>query len=251
MTVSFTSVRPGDVISSDLMNYVLTKLAEFDARLSKLEAGSVSGNVQIASFDPPLQQNAGRPLTIYGSNFAVPASVNLVMLGNYQITSFTSPNSATVLNFTIPNDFVPPADGNVSVTISNSQGKTTALYKVLPFVQVTGPDPVIQNVLPIYPTTVILVKNPIHIVGANFAPTGSDNQIIFDVVTSLGVDHYPQAGSQLVFDNAHSDSNNIIVTLPDISEISTPGPAGQREVTLRLTVGAHPEQRFPFTARRS
>jgi hypothetical protein len=190
-------------------------------------------------------------LTIFGSNFAVPATANNIRIDGTQITSFTTPNSDTVLNFNIPNSFVPPPSELVTVTVTNSQGSTSVLYRILPFVPVSGPDPVIVNVLPQSPATVILVNNPIQIVGANFAPTGSDNKILFDFVAGANVVTYPLTGSQLVFDNAHSDANNIIVTLPDIREINIPGPAGQRNVTLRLTVGAHPEQRFPFPARRS
>lgn len=253
MSATYTSVRPGDPITSDLMNFVLAKLQEFDTRISKLEAGTSVSQVQITGFVPLVQQNAGRNLTIQGNNFATPATVNTVMLNNTQITSFTSPNTNTVLNFTIPASFVPPPDGNVMITVSNSNGNTSVLYNILPFVQVAGPDPVIQQVLPVSPAVLILVNNPIHVVGANFSPTSAGDQVSFDVTASDGSTvTYPKAGTSLTFDvGGTSDASNIFVTLPDIAEISTPGPAGQTTVTLRLTVGAHPEQRFPFQARRS
>jgi len=251
MAALFTDVRPGDIISSNLMNFVLTKLQEFDSRIGKLESGTSAGQVRITSFDPPVQQNAGRNLTIFGSGFAVPADVNTVLLNQTRVTTFTSPNSDTVLNVVIPNAFVPPPDNLVTVSISNSQGNTSVLYKILPFVTVPGPPPVVQNVLPVSPATVVLVNQPIQIVGANFAATGSDNQILFEITVGSNTVTYPSASASLAFDNAHSDANNIVVTLPDITEISVPGALGQRMVTLRLTVGAHPEVRFPFPARRS
>jgi hypothetical protein len=251
MAAPFTNVNPGDVITSDLMNFILTKLQEYDSRIGKLESGTSAGQVHVTSFDPANQQNAGRNLTIFGAGFAVPAETNNITLNQVKITNFTSPNSDTVLNFIIPNDFIPPADNLVTVSIGNSQGSTSVLYKVLPFVAVPGPDPVIQGVAPVAPATAILVNAPIHITGANFAPTGSANQILFDIVLGPNTVTYPRPGNTLVFDDAHSGVNDIIVTLPDIVEINLPGPAGQRTVTLRLTVGAHPEQRFQFAARRS
>jgi hypothetical protein len=235
------------------MNFVLTKLTEFDNRISKLETGSSAGQVQITGFDPPVQQNAGRNLSVMGSNFVTPATVNIVKLNDTQITSFTSPNNDKILNFVIPNSFVPPPDGNVTVSVSNSKGSTSVLYKVLPFVQVVGPDPVITQVLPVSPAVLILVNHPIHIVGGNFAPTSAGDHILFDVTASDGSNvTYPKAGSSLTFDSGGtSDPNNIFVTLPDMAEINIPGPAGEMPVTLRLIVGAHPEQRFQLLARRS
>ena len=50
MSATYTSVRPGDPITSDLMNFVLAKLQEFDTRISKLEAGTSVSQVQITGF---------------------------------------------------------------------------------------------------------------------------------------------------------------------------------------------------------
>lgn len=251
MATDYTDFRPGDLIAPDIFTFFSTKIAELEDRVAKLESGNTLTPVRITGFNPAVQQNSGRNLTITGSGFAVPAEANTIMLNQTQIHNFTSPNSDTVLNFVIPSDFVPPSNNLVTITISNAQGSTSVLYRILPFVPVPGPDPVIQSVLPVNPAVLILVNAPIHIVGANFAPVGSDNQIFFDVVSGANTVTYPRPGNTLVFNNAQSSTTDIVVTLPDIAEINLGGPIGQRIVTLRLTVGAHPEQRFPFSARRS
>lgn len=255
MATTFTSVNPGDVISSDLMNFVLSKIQEYETRLEKLEAGGGSGQLTITSTNPPYQQNAGRTLSIVGKNFAVPPSSNTVTLGTYVVpaANFQSPNSDTVLTFLIPQNFIPPANGLVTIGITNilTQGSTSVLYKVLPYVPVAGPVPAVSAMQFLAPDTQLFVAHPVRITGSNFAPTVTDNQITFQVLNSSGaVVTYPTAANPLVFNTGGtSDTNNIYLTLPDMAEVqNTPGlPPNPVTVTMVITVGAASSAPFAFS----
>jgi hypothetical protein len=245
MPTTFTNVRPGDVITSDLMNFVLTKIAEFEQRIGLLEAGGAAGTVRITNFDPPNQQNAGQLLTVHGDNFTIPAAGNVVTLDDTTISSFQPDSTGSILRFIIPQTLPVPAGGkNVTVTVSNSNGKFSALYFILPAVPVTGPDPQITGVIPLAGQQ-ILVSSQIRINGSNFAQTPSDNVITFQILVGNVAVIYPKQGQTAV--DPSSDASHLICTLPDITEI-TPGPLGAGTVTVRVKVGAHPPAAFNFTA---
>ena len=246
MATTFTNVRPGDLISSNLMNFVLTKLQEFDTRISKLETASAAGDVQITGFDPPNQQNAGQQLTIFGNNFALPGTSNSVTLNDTSITAFQPNSSTTQLVFIIPASFSPPAGGNVTVTVSNSNGKYSALYVILPAIPVTGPNPQITGVSQVSGST-IFVGQQIRITGNNFPLHPADNALTFQVAVASGPVTYPKPGNTVQIDMIYSNAQQIICTLPDITEI-TSSPFGFAVVTVSDTVGAHPPAAFNFTA---
>jgi hypothetical protein len=253
MAVTPPNVRPGDIISSDLVNYLLSRIGEFDDRISKLETGTqTSGQVEIDQFEPSVQQNVGQLLTIHGKNFAFPPTDNVVTLGNVAITAFEPDSTGSMLRFFIPRtvNVGSGSDGaNVKITITNNSGTTAALYRILPGVPVVGNPPQITDVQPVAGPGSIFVNTQIRIIGSNFAADPTQNQITFQIVTASGPVIYPKSGQALVLDVANSNTSAIIVTLPDMAEVAS-GPGGAKVVTVRVTVGAFPPASRNFTANR-
>jgi IPT/TIG domain len=249
MATIFASVKPGDVISSELMNFILSKLGEVDQRVLTLETGgSQTGNVVITGFDPPTQVLAGQVLTIQGNNFAFPPENNVVTIDGAPITAFRPDSTGSLLKFVVPTSLNIPAGGkNVTIMVKNNLGEHLALYRVLPSVQAPGNPPSIGSVAPAS-GPFIFVNQAIIITGQNFAANPLDNIIRFRVTLSAGGQNvYPQTGQALVINEENSDTTQIEVTVPNIVEV----PAGQsRPVTLEVGVGAHVPAAFNINVRR-
>lgn len=244
-------VNPGDLISSELMNFILGKIVEYENRLAGLEsaAGPVS-QVRIDRFEPEAQQNAGSDLSIFGSNFAVPASSNIVTLNDIQIVSFLPDSSQAVLKFRIPSTFQPPADGQVTVSVQNNSGRTSVLYRILSFIPPTVPTPVIDTVVSADPPNPIVVNGQIVINGSNFAANPMENEVTFTILANANEVRYPKTG-QTIIDATRSTTTRITATLPDITEIQSPsgGVPGIGTVFARVKVGASlPSLAKDFTA---
>lgn len=247
---SFTSVRPGDVISSDLMNFLLTKLQEMESRISDLEGGgSTSGALSITGFDPPTQVNAGQELGVLGTGFDFPPEGNVVTIDGAPIASFRQGSTSTALRFIVPSNLSIPAGGkNVNIYVRNSQGsERTVLYRVLPAVVVIGSPPTITSISP-SSGAFRFVNQLILIAGTNFATNPQDNIIRFRVFNQAGVEVvYPLPGQTIEIVTANTTTTQIECRVPDIVEI----PAGQsRQVTVEVSVGAHVPAQLEVSIRR-
>ena len=233
MPSPFDDVRPGDVISSSLMNFILDKLSEIDDRVTDLEqGGGSSGQLLITAFEPPNQLPVGQLLTVIGTNFVFPPEGNNVTVDGTPITSFQPDSTSTHLRFIVPNTIsAPPGGRNVTIRVSNANGSDQRLYRLLPEIPVSGNPPIILDVQPLS-GGLIQVNQPIIITGQNFAATPSENIITFQITTAAGVHIYdnPQINA------AQSNTTQIVVTVPDITEIAVGSTA---PVTLRVGVGAH------------
>ena len=249
---SFTSVRPGDVISSDLMNFLLVKLAEMEVRINDLEqGGSTSGDMTITGFDPPNQVSAGQELGILGTNLPWPpdAAGNIVTIDGAPITVFRQSSTPTALRFIVPANLSIPAGGkSVTIFVHDSQGRErTVLYRVLPPVVVIGNPPTITNVAPVS-GDFRFVQQFVLITGTNFAANPQDNIIRFRVTSQTGAEIvYPFPGATIEINAANTNTTQIECRVPDIAEI----PAGQsRQVTVEVGVGAHVPAQMTVSIRR-
>jgi hypothetical protein len=250
MSDQFSSVRPGDVISSDLMNFLLAKLSEIDQRVATLETGGFSvPQVTITSFDPPIQISAGQELTVNGTNFEFPAQNNNVSIDATRITEFRPGSTSIRLKFIVPKTLSIPSGGkNVTVRVQNAAGEYSSLYKILPAVSAPGEPPAIDSVLPVV-GSLIFVNAAAIISGQHFADNPQENVIRFRLTVADGTEViYPREGETIQIDAANSGSNQIELTIPDIDEI----PAGQsRNVNLEVGVGAHVPDVVTINIRRS
>jgi hypothetical protein len=148
MASEFPHVRPGEVITSDLMNRIIDKLAELDERISG-GGGATTPDV-ITGFNPALQQAVGAPLTIFG-NFDASLAANTVMIDSTAIppTDLLSGSRADRLIFNIPKTIVVASGGFRDVTVSvrtTTKGTGRRPFRLTPFVPSTVPEPRIDVV---------------------------------------------------------------------------------------------------------
>lgn len=235
MATNFVRVRPGNVITSDAWNEVLTRLEEIEQRVASLEKqGPAPGQVVIASFDPPNQVEVGQVLTINGLNFAFPPANNIVKVDNIQVIEFRPDSTPTSLKFILPSVSAPPGGRNVVVSIQNNKGSVERSYRVLPSVPVSGDPPVVTNALREDGSSNLRIGQVVIISGDNFSATASENRVHFVLNLPTGTKTYPDtvAGLPVTF----ASVTELRVIVPNITEV----PAiGSLPVTLRVGVGAH------------
>jgi hypothetical protein len=228
-------VRPGDVISSDLINQILAQLQQLAAAIGTGQGQPAA--VLITGFDPPGQIAVGQPLSILGTGFPSPPTAGTVTmvvtsqsgasaptavpLGNYMFGS-----SSTVLKFIVP-AVTGVTSGSLPVTVSvfgASGSPAVASYTLLPS-QASGPAASITTVTDTTTNVVNVlgIGHPIQILGQNFAPTpGTANVITFTFTPPGGGAQvtYPKSGQTLVI-NPASNASQVLVTVPAMTEITT------------------------------
>jgi len=243
MAILYNSVKPGEVITADVMNYLLDQLNLMDQRVTKLETGGsqVGQTTTILGFDPPNQIPAGRVLSIKGANFAFPPTDNAVTIDDTPISVFRQDSTGSELNFIVPTSITPPPSGkNVTITVRNkvTSQSFSALYRIMPVVQAPGNPPVITNVVPVDPNSpLIRIDQPLRITGQNFAATPAENLITFTVKSSTDQDVvYPKQGQTLTIDAIQTNTSQIVVKVPDMAEV--PAGVNMTPVTLKIGVGA-------------
>jgi hypothetical protein len=248
MSTDIPLVRPGEVISSDLWNQFVNQLNDLNQRLLVLETTGTGGGGQliIQSFIPESQREVGKELAIKGK-FDFPPEINSVTMDGIPITNFRSGSNDGQLLFLIPPGIGIPKSGSKSVRIrvANSKGQDERTYLVLSAVPSSVPNPSIAGVVNLEdtigdPTTLEVLKKA-RITGANFGATPADNIVKFKVNFSGQTITYPLAGGPPLTIDPASTPTQIVVTVPDIIQISklTTAP-----VTLEVGVGtATPDKR--------
>ena len=232
-----TNVRPGEIISSDLFNQILNQLALQDQRITALEQGtSAVGQVVITGTDPPNQVAAGQILTLIGQNFAFPPADNAVTVDGVSVTSFQPDSTGSMLKFIVPTSLTIPSGGrNAVIQVRNSKGTAQIVYRLLPAIPVVGSPPTITDVTTLTGTKPLRVNQPCRITGTNFAANPTDNIITFQIVTDTATVIYPKPGTSLQLDTTQTNTTQIVVTVPNITEIAAPS---SHVVTVRVGVGA-------------
>jgi hypothetical protein len=123
----WTGVQPGDLITSGLLNQILSDIIDLQTRVAVLEGDKgvplLSGRTPTG--DAPLLSL----LTVFGSGFDPTPSNNVVQLGGIAITSFVgNQNSQTQLSFQVPNQF--PAVPQVVDIIVTRAGRISNALQV-------------------------------------------------------------------------------------------------------------------------
>jgi uncharacterized cupredoxin-like copper-binding protein len=156
-----SQVRPGELITAELINQILAELESLQVRVTALETlGVTDGKVVITSIptDPP--PRVGQKMDIFGQNFGFSIGAQQVLFDNQvPIGAYLAGSNDQHLIFNIP--VIPniPAGGRpIEIKVSNltsSDGKT---INILPVVQVleSGTD---VNFITVDPST-ITPNNP-------------------------------------------------------------------------------------------
>jgi hypothetical protein len=126
-----SQVRPGELITAELINQILAELESLETRVTALESTKpVTKVVEITGFDGITPFRVGQPVTMKGHGFSVPAALNKVTIGGVPVTGFGFDSGATQLTFTIPNVTGLTEAGTevpVTVTIQTNDQDTSQL----------------------------------------------------------------------------------------------------------------------------
>ena len=170
-------VRPGDVISSDLLNRIIALLNQHDTLIG---SGPSTPTNLLTGFDPPAEQNVGSNLTVFGQ-FDFPLTTNNLSIDGIPIApaQFLLGSGATQIRFKIPESIVvpPSTTKSVKVRVINSKGIGELNYQLKP--KAAGPpDPTISaavdhasGILP------LRSQNNARITGKNFASPAAQNRV--------------------------------------------------------------------------
>ncbi len=134
-------VRPGDLITSDLINWVLAQISDLETRVAFLE-GSVGkdGDVVIISLDPAGGNvKPGDTLKVNGKNFQFTQGLCRVFIDKYQV-GFQPGSTDQQLILTVPQQITDiPASGRPALlTVSNNQSSAQAILFLRPAIALIG-----------------------------------------------------------------------------------------------------------------
>jgi hypothetical protein len=156
------------------------------------------------------------------------------------VANIRTDSTSARLRFLVPSNLNVPLGGrNYTVrVITPSRGSTQRAYRLLPALNVVGEPPVITSITRASDGSATLrIGEAARINGANFAAAPTDNTITFTIATVDPAVTYPRPGQPLVLDMQNSNTEQILVTVPDIAEIAA---GTQAPVTVEVRVGAHP-----------
>jgi hypothetical protein len=236
MASQFEHVRPGDVITSDLLNRIIDKLNELEGKIGT-GGGGTGGQQIITRLDPEEEQAAGQPLTIFG-NFDFPLSQNTVTIDQFQIptSSFLPGSSNAQISFIIPTTLVGAggAARPVTIRVKRSSGQEgQQQYMVLPQVQSTVPDPTVNPSTAANPNPsnftnsafggTLRTGEKARIAGQNLSP-GPTVAIRVQTGPNTFVT-YPDAAANPArpaptIDSANSNNSQVVFTVPTITEFT-------------------------------
>jgi len=234
-------VNPGDIISSNLVNYLIDAVIDLDQRLSALQAVTPSGPIVITTFEPAIEQSIGQVLVINGSGFLFPPEQNVVRIDSTQVTSFRPGSTSARLEFIVPPVIptVPVGGRNAVVSVQNSLGgPVQRLYRLTPAVAVPGSPPTITTIVRADGTAGPLTPGQDAFVnGTNFSPTASQNIVglRFVVLISGVPTTFTMPPPPVVVVNA--SPTQLRVTLPAMPTLILNDPT---TLNVQVTVGAHP-----------
>jgi hypothetical protein len=129
MTINIDTVQPGDPITADAWNNIVTQLKALDSRVSYLESSTPGTNGQFAITGlSAATVNVGDPLTVFGAHFGLPATNFVTLQIGSQATNVPQSNydlgnsNDGQLKFTVPPIAGLGSGGQVTMQIVNNNG---------------------------------------------------------------------------------------------------------------------------------
>jgi hypothetical protein len=250
MASDFVEVRPGDIISSALINDVLKRLAAAEDRIEELAGsiGQTNDPVAITGLDPDGEVMVGDTLAIVGRGFMFPpvgplnVPTNTVRIAggaiNVQVVNFLFDSSTTRLSFIVPTAINIGAPTDVTIQVENSTGESQPRpLRLLPAAVPAAPAPTITGVFPLGRpdlTNIIFTAasgTRIAVIeGQNFAALAANN-VVQCVFPSTG-DTVPAPGEPPLPVSVTS-ATEIQVTVPPIAQVP---PFGTVPLVLSVRV---------------
>lgn len=235
-------VRPGEVISSSLINQILDRLEALEQAVATGPSPQPgAGAIRIDGFDPPSEQEVGRVLAILGSNLPFPPDADTVTIGSVAVPLASlriGPSNRERLELVVPDLGTLPASGqNLFVRVSQGSSAAQRLYLFRPS---SGgpPTPTITCVRPVGQTCEdpppAAMNSVVVIEGSSFAAPPAVNTIQF---TPLGetppAAPYPREGDPPVTIESAS-AGEIRVVVPVMDEIEVTDGARRVRVEVRV-----------------
>jgi|GEM_PF-6230834 len=124
-------VAPGDLITAELFNKMLSDLHDLSARVATLE-GAAGGPI-LESLDPATTVAVNGLLIVAGRNFNPIRGLNTVKIGDVEITQFRGDSTPTHLIFPVPDMFTGlPASKQVQVVTGGRTSNALSITVVEP-----------------------------------------------------------------------------------------------------------------------
>lgn len=120
-------IQPGDLITADFMNALLSSVGDLDTRVTKLEAGSVvptGGAPVLSSLSPSANVQVNEVLELIGLNFG-PFGETTVRIGEVSITQFLTGSNSTALLVGVP--ALSNLPRTVPITVTTPEGTSNSL----------------------------------------------------------------------------------------------------------------------------
>lgn len=135
-----SSVRPGDLITSSLVNEILSRLRDHDARLIVLEGGSATtGQVIISDVLPGNLVQVNQVIQILGSNFDASVGAHRAYFDTQPVTEFIEATNNMLKVKVPPIPGLPSLGKAVTLSVSNLTSSATRQLTVTPLpTNVTG-----------------------------------------------------------------------------------------------------------------
>lgn len=136
MAAILDTVRPGDVISSDLLNRIIALLNAHDALITAGGSSTSSDAVTISSFVPGPPFQAGQDLQIVGSNFGFSTGGTVLKFDSTQVNAFKLGSNDSLLMVNVPYlSGLGTTGKDVLMSLSNGSSTTARIVKVMPMQQ--------------------------------------------------------------------------------------------------------------------
>jgi hypothetical protein len=141
MAINVPKVNPGDLITASSWNLVVDSLISLQSQIDALgTTGPTPLAPVITSVDPSPDVPTNTTMTIHGSNFAVPASLNTVTVDGTVLNDFQSGSTNQVLVVGVPGNLsgVPGTKQLVVATASGGPSAPFSVHFVAPVITLAG-----------------------------------------------------------------------------------------------------------------
>lgn len=129
------NVQPGDLIKSDLINQILSDMADLGARVLQLEGqqSTDASAVKILAVLPSDNLTVGQEVVIEGKNFEFSIGGASVSFGNKSVFAFKTGSRDSRLIVDVPQiDGLPPEGKQLPLSVSNSASSDVHMVTVSP-----------------------------------------------------------------------------------------------------------------------
>jgi len=120
-------VRPGDLITSDLINQLISDIADLNQRVSMLQGTTTVSLIQIYRVDGQAPIRVGSRVVVTGTNFSSPGSRNAIAVNAASAAAIDNGSSPSQLVFDVPDPGIGSASQLVTLTVTNASGQSGTL----------------------------------------------------------------------------------------------------------------------------